>query len=122
MAINQSEQLAPVREMRISVEQHGEVDARAAGKAQITAPAQRLAIGARQCEAGVSDGRSRSARTWPQCGGLDGYIEQRTRARRGSAAALRRKDIFCRREQCRACQWHEPPVRPPYLSPPTQPA
>jgi hypothetical protein len=40
MAINQSEQLAPVREMRISVEQHGEVevDARAAGKAQITAP------------------------------------------------------------------------------------
>jgi len=35
MAINQSEQLAPVREMRISVEQHGEVevDARAAGKA-----------------------------------------------------------------------------------------
>ena len=38
MAINQSEQLAPVREMRISVE-HGEVevDARAAWKAQITA-------------------------------------------------------------------------------------
>ena len=26
MAINQSEQLAPVREMRISVEQHGEVE------------------------------------------------------------------------------------------------
>ena len=85
-------------------------------------PAQRLAIGARKCEAGVSDGRSRSAQTWPECGGLDGYIEQRTRARRGSAAASRRKDIFCRREQCRACQWHEPPVRPPYLSPPTQPA
>ena len=99
MAINQSEQLAPVREMRISVEQHGEVevDARAAGKAQITASAQRLAPGARQCEAGVSAGRSRSARNWPECGGLDGYIEQRARARRGSAAALRRKDIFCRR-------------------------
>ena len=96
MAINQSEQLAPVREMRISVE-HGEVevDARAAGKAQITASAQRLAPGARQCEAGVSAGRSRSARNWPECGGLDGYIEQRARARRGSAAALRREDISC---------------------------
>ena len=88
MAINQSEQLAPVREMRISVE-HGEVevDARAAGKAQITASAQRLAIGARQCEAGVSDGRSRSARTWPECGGLDGYIEQRGAGAPGSAVA-----------------------------------
>jgi hypothetical protein len=89
MAINHSEQLAPVREMRISVEQHGEVevDAQAAGKAQITASAQRLAIGARQCEADVSDGRSRSARTWPECGGLDGYIEQRGAGAPGSAVA-----------------------------------